>query len=152
RTDLSASAGYGLVAGPAADGAWQVEHRAWQQVQVDARLAPEAPARLTGRLRLEQRDLPGGWDLRLRLLARGLLPVGRGGWGVSLWDEAFVTLDAPTAGFDQNRAFVGPYHQSAAGVRVEVGYLNLLRRDGTSGLTDSHVASLQVSVGLRPRR
>jgi hypothetical protein len=162
RTDLSLSAGYGFVAVHPQAGAWQVEHRLWQSLQADTRLARENPVRLTGRLRLEERALPGSEDLqvRLRVLARGLLPIGRSGWGISLWDEAFARLndtDASDAGFEQNRVFVGPYYQSAGGVRAEVGYLGVLadRDDGATGehaLFHSHVASLQLTVGLKAFR
>lgn len=159
RADLSAAFGYGLVGAHGADDTWQVEHRLWQSVQADARLAAENPARLTGRLRLEERDLKGseGFQVRLRVLARGLLPTGRSGWGVSVWDEAFVRLNAVggAAGFDQNRAFVGPYYQSVGGVRAEVGYLHVLvgKPDGATGqpaLFANHVALMQLTVSLKP--
>lgn len=159
RTDLSLSAGYGFVAAHPPAGTWQVEHRLWQSLQADTRLAKDNPVRLTGRLRVEERALPGSEDfqVRLRLLVRGLAPIGRSGWGISVWDEAFARLnsiDVSDAGFDQNRVFVGPYYQSAGGVRAEIGYVNVLadRKDGVTGkhaLFDSHVASLQLTVGLK---
>ena len=49
--------------------------------------------------------------------------------GFVVWDEFFWNLNSvtrgPSAGFDQNRFFVGPMIALSADHRLEIGYLNL---------------------------
>jgi hypothetical protein len=103
------------------------ENRLWQQAIGTGTLGE---MKLMGRLHFEQRFLEGASNIGLRLRTFGRIGVPiQGPVGLSLWDEAFIRLNenaGNSEAFDQNRTFAGFYHQ-APGIRVEMGYLNLLR-------------------------
>lgn len=129
------------------------EHRLWEQFIVNQKVKTVA---LQGRIRLEQRfrsDSDGVGE-RLRLFGRAGFFFGQGAeWGWAVWDEALFNLNTTSlwnAGFDQNRAFTGPFFQAKSGVRVEFGYMNFLvnRRDGT--MTDSHIAMINLFFLVNP--
>lgn len=134
------------------------EHRAWQQLlwtpsDEDTGFAAQV------RARFEQRFRPadgGGTGLRLRVLARGQVPITRGrdagrDWIFVTWNEAFVALDdagwGQTRGFDQNRLFVGVgWHVLPKIVRVELGYTNQwLSRPGRDPV--NHILALNTFFG-----
>lgn len=146
---VNATVGYALVS-TLASGTGEVtgDHRIWQQLLLSHKL--ENGLALSFRPRLEQRFhfTSRGTQLRLRLQGRVGVPLSEV-WGLSVWDELFLGLnDVPwaTQGFDQNRAFVGPYIQ-AEGARFEVGYLNVpLRKEGVT--TMSHVAAMNLFLSF----
>lgn len=87
------------------------------------------------RARLEQRFLPGTTEVshRARVLLRGAHPVAaEGRLSLIVWDEVFYHLNsvanAPSAGFDMNRVFVGVGWKYGDHSSVEVGYLNVFMR------------------------
>lgn len=110
-------------------GSSRQEHRLWQQLIGGGLLAPRV--RWAVRPRLEQRFLRDseGTAHRLRVFVRAShQPKGGRPWLVA-WDEIFFGLNdvpwGPSAGFDQNRLFLGLGFPSGAGPRFEVGYLNV---------------------------
>lgn len=126
------------------------EHRIWEQLLV-THSAADTGFDLLLRARLEQRLLATGGDVahRLRTMLRvGWWPEREGAWLFVLWDEAFFGLRGAdwgaTAGFDQNRLFVGVGVKGLAKTRFELGYLSLyLRRPSGEDRLD-HVASLNL--------
>lgn len=98
------------------------------------------PLKLTSRTRFEQRRLASAeaLSLRARTLLRGALPLDDAEqWSGILWDEVFFHLNSveggPTAGFDQNRAFLGVGRKLSKNLTVEVGYLNnFIRRPASA--------------------
>lgn len=144
---LTLWAGYAWIP-TVADGV-QHEHRIWQQV-----IGQTNPGvvKLMGRVRFEQRLLEGADNVGLRVRAFGRLGAPLSGpVGVSVWDEVFVRANdngGAAAGFDQNRVFAGVYHQ-APGLRVEVGYLNLVV--GTDP-TVHHLAAAYVFLSPKTRK
>lgn len=112
------------------------EHRIMEQWTYSVPALPEG-FRLALRARLEQRFRPAVSDdvgVRLRLLADGAIPfAARGKLRVNAWDEVFFALndaanadglDWQSAGFSENRAFLGLELGAGANVRVAAGYLN----------------------------
>jgi hypothetical protein len=131
------------------------EHRVWEQIIVGGKVKNVA---LQGRARLEQRFRPDaeGVGERLRLFARaGFFFGARSEWGWAVWDEVMLGLNTTqvwNTGFDQNRAFTGPFFQSPSGVRVEFGYMNLLANRKDVGLVDSHIAIVNLLFLFNPFR
>jgi len=133
--------GYGWI--PTVSDTVSHESRIWQQAIGTGDLAG---AKLMGRLRFEQRFLEGASNVGLRVRTFGRVGVPlQGPVGLSVWDEAFLRLNENGGNsdtFDQNRVFAGLYHQ-APGIRVEMGYLNLLR--GNEPTVD-HLAAAYVFI------
>lgn len=131
------------------------EHRVWEQIIWNGRVKTVA---LQGRARLEQRFRQEVNDVgeRLRLFGRaGFFFGATSEWGWAVWDEALFNLNTTSLwnlGFDQNRAFTGPFYQSSRGVRVEVGYMNFLVNKKDTGLYDSHVAMVNLFFLVNPFR
>jgi hypothetical protein len=106
------------------------ENRFWQQFSWNAP-QPLASLSFSSRTRLEQRLLEDssetGWRLRQFFrVARPLEEKQR--WLLIAFDEIFYQFNdtdyGATAGFDQNRAFLGIGYQFDPVKRVEFGYLN----------------------------
>lgn len=123
-------AGYGWIRTSPGGGEDFDEHRVWQQLTWDDRLACVP---LSFRSRFEQRFVETGSDTgwRIRQLVAFREPIGaspRATWVA--WDEIFFHLNdtdwGTNGGFDQNRVFlgIGLKHHADSPVRVEVGYLN----------------------------
>lgn len=129
------------------------EHRIWEQAVITQKVKTVA---LQGRVRLEQRfrqDADGVGE-RLRLFGRaGFFFGAHTEWGWAVWDEALFNLNTTPVwneGFDQNRAFTGPFFHSKSGVRVEFGYMNYLVNRKDVGLYDSHVAMINLFFLVNP--
>lgn len=153
---FSAWAGYDYVPNAIDEGATIETHETWEQVIFSHRV-PDLVG-LTLRLREEQRFRVAAPDVghRVRILARSAFDV-LGGFGWSLWDEAFVGFNGTewgnVLGFDQNFAFTGPAWDSHKGFRVEAGYLNLLvhrtpTEDDPSAVSVNHVVAVNVLLTL----
>lgn len=151
NAESSAWAGYAIVPTELDEKPTVVEHRWWQQLVYQPTFG-----RLTlqVRPRFEQRFLEGspGVNHRARLMGRAHVRLPSDvAPGVAIWGEVFWRLDgagwAGEAGFDQNRAFVGPTWAFGP-ARAEVGYLNLfqVRKDGSRLL--AHAAALNVFVAF----
>jgi hypothetical protein len=131
--ELVVHAGYGWFAVDPDEGPWRHEQRLWQQVLYTRLLGESVRAQLRGRL--EQR-FGRGDDLghRIRLFARAQwTPDPTPRIHLVVWDELFWAVNATDwagpAGYDQNRGFAGlGIDTSLRGVRVEAGYLNVVRR------------------------
>lgn len=142
--EIAVYVGYGWVPLAADEADTRAEHRTWQQAIYTRDLTPAVKAQ--ARFRLEQRFGPAeGDDMghRIRLF-------GRAQWSSSrlfqlvVWDELFLGLNdtmVGPSGLDQNRLFVGVGADTlVSGVRVEVGYMNIvLWRDETQ--TDHAIAA-----------
>jgi hypothetical protein len=119
------------------------EHRIWQQLIWSRALDSVA---LTLRGRVEQRFSDDGDEVghRLRLFGRVNVTPNTESVLLALWNETFLQFNDTDwglrSGFDQNRIFVGPGFNTQAGVRFEVGYLNVYQR----GVQDqmSHVLAV----------
>lgn len=131
------------------------EHRIWEQIILNTKVKTVA---LQGRGRLEQRfrQDADGVGSRLRLFGRaGFFFGAKSDWGWAVWDEVMFSLNTTAlwnAGFDQNRAFTGPFFQSSRGVRIEFGYLNLLVNRKDTGLHASHIAMVNLFFLVNPFR
>lgn len=148
---LSAWAGYAWVPTILEDAPTIHEHRAWQQGIVQGRAGRLL---LQGRPRLEQRFRDGEDEvgLRARLFGRmNVRVVESAAIDVALWDEIFLGLNdtawGQEAGYDQNRAFVGPAWTSGP-VRFELGYLNVAQRRPDATWLVAHNVSLWAFVSL----
>lgn len=104
------------------------EHRVWQQLVFNGKLAPGSSFAL--RPRLEQRFFANTDDLglRARLFARADYNLGAGSpWLLAATNELFVNLNdvdgGPSAGFDQNRLFLGLGTRASDGTRAELGVM-----------------------------
>lgn len=103
------------------------EHRIWQQLAYA--IAAPGRASVTGRTRLEQRDLPGagGLALRLRQQVHLAVPIGGKGLAAILWTEPFLNLNAPRpelrTGLDRWRTQLGARLPLTREVALEPGYL-----------------------------
>lgn len=105
------------------------EHRIFQQLSVNGKLGKVI---LENRTRFEQRwieNTGGNVSLRLRHRALGLYPLDKEEkWFLSVSDEAFVNFNnvpnGPSAGFEQNRLFVGVRRKLTSYANAELGYLN----------------------------
>lgn len=131
----------------------RLEHRIWEQFLITRKVGTVA---LQGRLRLEERFRQGtdGVGARLRFFGRAGFFFGHGShWGWAVYDELLVqlnTTDAWNSGFDQNRAFTGPFFEADGGTRFEFGYMNYLVNRKDTGLYDSHivVVNLFMPIGV----
>lgn len=112
------------------DGEDRYEHRAWEQFMA---VFKPGDSTWTLRTRAEQRFVVDAEDVgyRFRQLVRlqqALTPTV----AAVLWDEVFLAANdtdfGQLAGFDQNRAFVGPAWLPESGVRLEAGYLSVVQR------------------------
>lgn len=154
---VSVWAGYALIPSLTAGtpDSQRFEHRLWEQIILNGKVKTVA---LQGRARLEQRFRQDaeGTGARLRLFGRaGFFFGATSDWGWALWDEVMFSLNTTalwTTGFDQNRAFTGPFFQSSRGVRVEFGYMNLLVNRKDSGLAASHIAMINLFFLVNPFR
>lgn len=107
--------------------------------------------RVTGRTRLEQRDIAGTPDQshRFRTLWRLAKPLAPNGpLQAVVYDEVFWNLNTvasgPSAGFDRNRTFIGASRRIGPGVRVEAGWLreDSVRRGAPGRRIDALVTQL----------
>ncbi|MBL8922925.1 MAG: DUF2490 domain-containing protein [Myxococcaceae bacterium] len=103
------------------------EQRPFQQVLVENKWGVVS---LVNRFRVEERFIGGttGASIRLRHMVRAVIRFGESSpWGVALYDELFLTLNAqaggPVQGFDQNRAFAG-VNLKVDAWQFELGYMN----------------------------
>ena len=126
---LAIWAGYGWIQTEPLSGSTFAEHRAWQQATWSR---GNEQFTFALRSRLEQRFLETGddtgWRFRQLVRFQHHLPELQQLSFVT-WDEAFFHLNdtdwGATAGFDQNRAFVGfGWNHGEGGSRTEFGYLN----------------------------
>ena len=147
---LSVWAGYAWV--PVfTDGADAVhEHRAWQQLILKTKL--DSGLALQSRTRFEQRFSGAGDDTAFRI--REFVRVGhplRGPFGLVAWDELFIGLNdvdwGASAGFDQNRLFLGGSAKIAGGLRVEMGYLFVYLNREPNNIV-AHVLATNLFVAL----
>lgn len=129
------------------------ENRIFEQLL----FAEEYPLlKLTSRTRFEQRWIEGvsGTSLRLRTLLRGVFPVTEDRhWAVAVQDEIFFNLNtpadnAPHAGFDQNRFFIGVNRVLNRWMSLDAGYLSQVVDTTEPGFVDrvNHVLLLQLYV------
>ncbi|MGE0201376.1 MAG: DUF2490 domain-containing protein [Candidatus Melainabacteria bacterium] len=127
------------------------EHRIWQQLR---HVKPLSRWSVENRLRTEQRfiEKADGVTHRARHQIRVTRKIGDSErWYLAGYNELFVNLDDPdggsSAGYDQNRLYLGIGRQLSKPVRAEVGYLqNHLRvADSTDPLNHAVVLQLQVS-------
>ena len=101
------------------------EKRPFQQLTIGTRGAAGA---MQNRTRIEQRFIEGSdLSLRLRHMLRVQRPVEAGSrWLLVAYDELFVNLNdatgGPSAGFDQNRTYVGA-GRVIDRVTLEAGYM-----------------------------
>lgn len=127
------------------------EHRIWQQAIFQGKVGPIT---LQARPRVEQRFRADDGDVG----ARGRLFL-RGMWRFSdkvpldlvAWDELFIGFNDTTwgqsAGYDQNRAFIGPA-LTLGDVRLEAGYLNVVQRRPDESWLIQHNVSLWAFITL----
>ena len=149
------------------------EHRIWEQLTYThpVKTHHHEVARLTHRLRLEQRYLPkhhpeNGQLVRdghrnahrLRYFARGIAPLAPTGgsfdkgWFAALQNEIFLNLgDALAVNgkvFDQNRAYIAAGYRMCKQFDVEVGYMNQYISGAGSNFTNNHIVQLATYVRL----
>ncbi len=104
------------------------EDRIWQQATYP--VATVFGGKLSGRTRLEQRDIDGQSDTghRLRQFWRWSRPIGATSWSWLVANETFINLNntdfGQDTGYQQNRAFLGFAWQAADKTRLELAYLN----------------------------
>jgi len=110
------------------------ENRIWQQLL----WTPQTPfGPITSRTRFEQRFTRApDVSYRFRQMVRYAYPLDFApGFMLVGWDEIFLNLNSTgtfTAGFDQNRVFVGVGYNIDEHVRTELGYMNqYIYRDTT---------------------
>jgi hypothetical protein len=126
------------------------EHRVWQQLLWVPK--PVEGLVLNVRPRFEQRLVQGesGLGLRARLFLRANYRFGDSPFLIAVWDEVFLPVNdaawGQAAGFDQNRIFVGPGIVGYPGMRVEVGYLNVVLNRATDAI--NHVLALNLFLQL----
>jgi hypothetical protein len=103
------------------------ENRAWEQFQNVLDFGETG--KLQNRTRFEQRTLEEGegTSLRLRHLVKYVYPINKD-WGFAFSEEVFFNINTvswgPSAGFDQNRVFLGPVYQINKDNKIEFGYMN----------------------------
>lgn len=121
--------GYGW--SPKFDASYREESFPWQQVLTEHHFGT---ASLLNRSRVEQRFISetSGPSYRLRHMVRAVIRFSEDSpWGVALFDEFFVTVNAvqngPPAGFDQNRVFAG-LNVKVDAWQFELGYMNMIFR------------------------
>lgn len=132
-------AGYGWIRTDPIVGGGFDEHRLWQQWTYAPKLDDW---RFLHRSRFEQRWVETGDDLGLRwrqMFRTQRILTQNPQWSLIGWDEAFLHLNdtdwGASAGFDQNRAFLGLGFKRRTDdrARIEIGYLNqFVRRSGAS--------------------
>lgn len=105
------------------------EHRIWEQATFVQNFDFW---QISHRFRVEQRLIDGAPESahRLRYLLKGLKFFDeKKTIALSVWDEFFYHLNTVTglisAGFDQNRVFLGFHFKLAESVRFEPGYMNV---------------------------
>jgi len=128
------------------------EHRLWQQLR---HVKPFSRWSVENRLRTEQRfiEKAGGVTHRARHQIRVTRRLGeKGRWYLAGYNELFVNLDDPagsaSAGYDQNRLYLGIGRQLSKPVRTEVGYLLNHVRVADSTDLFNHAAVLQLQVSF----
>lgn len=144
--------GYAHVALPQSGASDRNEDRSFQQVSWT--VGRIGRGELSSRTRFEQRWLSNGEEtgLRLREMARYVLPLGRERGGVAALGsvEGFVALNdtdwGARAGFDQVRTFLGFELPVRGGSTVEAGYLNQIINDPGGRARVNHVASISLFV------
>lgn len=132
------------------------ENRIWQQVMFENKFKREKLNRLTiiNRTRLEERwfENSNGTSVRGRHLLRVLYALGKSRkWSLVTSDEYFVNLNsaqnAPKAGFDQNRFFVGFNRKVNDNINMEAGYmLNFVNR--ADPLADRYNHAILIGVNM----
>jgi hypothetical protein len=122
------------------------ENRIWQQVLWTPQTAIGP---ITSRTRFEQRFTRApDVSYRLRQMVRLAYPLDFApGFMLVGWEELFLNINstgAITAGFDQNRVFLGVGYAIDENLRTEIGYMNqYIYRDTTEDLM-THVLSLSL--------
>lgn len=127
------------------------EHRIWQQAIFQGKVGPftlQARPRFEQRFRQDDSDVGG----RARLFLRGMwrfaekVPLD-----LVAWDELFIGFNdtdwGQRAGYDQNRAFIGPA-VTFGEVRLEAGYLNVVQRRPDESILIQHNLSLWAFIAL----
>lgn len=104
------------------------ENRLFQQLLIENDFKKLS---MVNRTRLEERFIEGRdrTAVRLRHMLRLAYPIGKSKkWSIVGYDEFFVNLNSvnpsPSAGFDQNRAFLGINRKFNNHVNAELGYQN----------------------------
>ncbi len=127
---FSVWAGYAFVPTFIDGGEDRYENRAWEQFMA---VFKPGDSTWTLRTRAEQRFVVDAEDVgyRFRQLVR-LQQLVAPRFAAVVWDEVFFGVNdtdfGQLAGFDQNRAFVGPAWLPESGVRLEAGYLSVVQR------------------------
>ena len=124
------------------------ENRLRQQVVLSS-------GHFAGRLRLDERFVPGGGEIgfRVRPLLRYNLPLGATRTALFVSHESFIlpnsTRWGQSAGYERMRNIVGLAFPLGKAVTADVGYLNQYRplRGGALAQMD-HALNLQVTVNL----
>jgi hypothetical protein len=128
------------------------EHRVWEQLTYThpVKVHHHEIARLTHRLRLEQRYLP-----KHHPGIAPLAPTGgkfEKGWFAALQNETFFNLgDASAVNgkvFDQNRAYIAAGYRMCKQFDLEVGYMNQYISGAGSNSTNNHIVQLATYVRL----
>jgi hypothetical protein len=143
--------GYGWT--PLVEPVFRDEHRVFQQWLTQRRWTFWT---LTARFRLEERFLPGAsyaafrWREMIRLTWH---PNGILFSGVVLWDEFLSNINTNeviTAGFDQNRIFLGWRTNLNEMLALEAGYMNVQRKRPNGGFLIDHVLAAYFVWSLAP--
>jgi hypothetical protein len=129
------------------------EHRVWQQL---AHLGGAVDTgQVQNRLRFEQRfiDNADGAAFRLRYMVRTVLrPKSWSGFGFAMSDEIFVNLNspvnAPRAGFDQNRFTFGIQYAVSKALVFEPAYLAVTQWRPNREILVGHTGLLFVWITL----
>ncbi|WP_165806392.1 DUF2490 domain-containing protein [Chitinophaga parva] len=141
-----------------ATGRWFPEHRIFEQFIYRDQ---EKHFDMHHRIRLEQRwvgqkNVHGdiaSWKYgnRFRYFNRTYLPLAlkpeKGSYYLALQNEIFINLWGNAINpkvFDQNRFLVAPGYMTAAGVRLEAGYMNQFIQAPTGAKTMNHILHLSV--------
>ena len=148
--DTTLWAGYGWFETFPADGDRFEEHRLWQQLFWSKPLGTFA---FSSRTRLEQRFVQGGdeaeWRFRQWIKLTYPLPHRT---SLVLTEEVFVSLNSTdrgaTAGFDQNRLFLGVGYDLDACTRLEVGYLNQYINRSSGSDSMNHILAFNVLLNF----
>ena len=127
---LSTHLGYGWIPNFVDGAETSHEHRIWQQFVWAPALHMQLLLNLRGRLEQRFSDQDGDIGLRFRVFGRANWRFGRSPYVLALWDELFLPANdtdwGQQAGFDQNRIFAGVGLLGFVGMRIEVGYLNVV--------------------------
>ena len=138
---------------PTLSPSYKDENRIFQQL-LFARSYPVA--RVTSRTRLEERWIEGvsGTSVRLRTMLRGLFPICEDQrWAPVVQDEIYFNLNtaaanAPPAGFDQNRLFLGVNRIINQWMSVDFGYMLQIVNTAEPGFPNriNQILLLQLSL------